>query len=128
MLPAGAVVPLHLHTRYAERFWVASGSITAWAGQDSLTLGPGDYYCVPPNVPHTFQSGPDGCRAIVISSPASFAELIARTGTPAQLAGPETEFDIDRFMKVTIELGDVLLGPPGTKPADVRPGDGASAG
>jgi mannose-6-phosphate isomerase-like protein (cupin superfamily) len=48
---AGATTPLHLHTRYQERFWVVSGSLTVWAGQDKLTLRPGDYYAVPMNVP-----------------------------------------------------------------------------
>jgi mannose-6-phosphate isomerase-like protein (cupin superfamily) len=27
---AGATTPLHLHTRYQERFWVVSGSLTVW--------------------------------------------------------------------------------------------------
>jgi hypothetical protein len=45
-------------------------------------------------------------------SPAAFAELIARTATPAHLATPDTEPDADRFMAVTTELGDVVLGPP----------------
>jgi hypothetical protein len=27
-LPAGSMTPLHLHTGYEERIWVASGSLT----------------------------------------------------------------------------------------------------
>jgi len=121
---AGATTPLHLHTRYQERFWVVSGSLTVWAGQDKLTLRPGDYYAVPMNVPHTMQAGPEGARALQISSPASFAELIARAATPAHLATPETELDAELFMAVTTELGDVVLGPPGTTPADLANGEG----
>ena len=41
-----------------------------------------------------------------------------RTGTPVQLATPETELDLELFMAVTTELGDVVLGPPGMLPAD----------
>lgn len=37
---------------------------------------------------------------------------------PARLATPQTELDMDLFMAVTTELGDVVLGPPGTMPAD----------
>jgi mannose-6-phosphate isomerase-like protein (cupin superfamily) len=121
---AGATTPLHLHTRYQERFWVVSGSLTVWAGQDKLTLRPGDYYAVPMNVPHTMQAGPEGARALQISSPASFAELIARAAIPAHLATPETELDAELFMAVTTELGDVVLGPPGTMPADLANGEG----
>jgi mannose-6-phosphate isomerase-like protein (cupin superfamily) len=119
---AGATTPLHVHTRYQERFWVVSGSLRVWAGREELTLRPGDYYAVPMNVPHTMQAGPEGARALQISSPAAFAQLIARTGTPAQLATPETELDADLFMAVTTELGDVILGPPGTTPADLDTG------
>jgi hypothetical protein len=35
------------------------------------------------------------------------------------LATPETELDTDRFLAVSTELGDVVLGPPGTTPADL---------
>ena len=46
---------------------------------------------------------------------------MARTGTPAELATAETELDDDLFMQVTTELGDLVLGPPGTLPADITP-------
>jgi mannose-6-phosphate isomerase-like protein (cupin superfamily) len=117
--PAGARTPLHLHTRYDERFWVLSGTLTIWAGPEIVNLRSGDYYAIPMNTPHAIQSGPDGAHALQISSPAGFAELIARTGTPAHLATTETGFDAELFMAVTTELGDVILSPPGTTPADL---------
>jgi hypothetical protein len=59
----------------------------------------------------------------LITSPAGFAELIARAATPAQLAGPDTEIDLEidleRFASASSELGDQILGPPGTVPADL---------
>jgi uncharacterized cupin superfamily protein len=125
VLPPGATVPLHLHTRYEERFFVFSGSLTAWAGPDQLTLRAGDYFHVPLNTPHTFQAGSESCRALLITSPAGFAETITRAGTPAHLATPDTEFDLDLLTAVTAELGDVVLGPPGTTPADLTSSDGA---
>jgi mannose-6-phosphate isomerase-like protein (cupin superfamily) len=115
----GARTPVHLHTRYEERFWVVSGLLTVWTEHDIVVLRPGDYYAVPMSVAHAVQAGPDGARALQISSPAGFAELIARAGTPAHLATPATGLDFDLFMAVTTELGDVVLGPPGTTPADV---------
>lgn len=119
------MTPLHLHTSYEERLFVVSGSLTVWAGADKLTLRSGDYYHIPLNVPHTIQSGPEDTRALLVTSPAGFAELIARAGTPAHLATSETGFDADLFMAVTTELGDVVLGPPGTTPADLEERDGA---
>ena len=123
--PPGETTPLHQHTRYDERLWVISGSLTVWAGPDKVTLGSGDYYAIPMNTPHMIQTGPEGARALNISSPAGFAELLARTGTPARLATPHTELDTDLFMAVITELGDVVLGPPGTTPADLQTGPSA---
>jgi mannose-6-phosphate isomerase-like protein (cupin superfamily) len=36
VLPAGSMTPLHLHTRYEERIFVVSGSLTVWTGQDKV--------------------------------------------------------------------------------------------
>jgi mannose-6-phosphate isomerase-like protein (cupin superfamily) len=55
--PYGQATPLHLHTRYEERLWVASGSMTVWAGAETVTLGSGDYYAIPMHVPHAIQAG-----------------------------------------------------------------------
>ncbi|HEV3398010.1 MAG TPA: hypothetical protein VG693_01810 [Actinomycetes bacterium] len=73
----------------------------------------------PPRPPHTVQAGSEDTHAILISSPAGFAELVARSGTPAHLATPQTEPDLELFMAVTTELGDVTLGPPGMTPAEL---------
>ncbi|MEV0802859.1 cupin domain-containing protein [Kribbella sp. NPDC050281] len=116
--PAGEMTPLHLHTRYEERFWVVSGGLSVWAGDEFVELRSGDYFRIPMNVLHAARSGPMGCHALHISTPAGFAELIARSATPARLATPDTEMDLDLFMAVTTELGDVVLGPPGTLPTD----------
>lgn len=123
--PAGATTPLHLHTRYEERFWVVSGSMTVWAGSEKVMLRSGDFYAIPTHVPHTIQAGPDGTHALSITSPAGFAELIARTGTPAHIATAETELDDELFMAVTTVLGDVVLGPPGMTPADLATSEDA---
>lgn len=123
--PPGSRTPLHLHTRYDERFWVVSGELTVWVGAEVVTLRSGDFYAVPMNTPHTIASGPDGARALQISSPAGFAELVARAGTPARLASPETELDAELFLAITTELGDIVLGPPGMTPADL-PADQAA--
>jgi quercetin dioxygenase-like cupin family protein len=119
VLPAGSMTPLHVHTRYEERVYVISGSLTVWVGPDKLTVGPGEYYHIPLHVPHTVQAPSEDTHALLISSPAGFAELVARAGTPAHLATPESEPDLELFMAVTTELGDVVLGPPGTTPADL---------
>jgi quercetin dioxygenase-like cupin family protein len=113
------VTPLHLHTRYEERLFVVEGACTVWLGPDTVPLGPGDYAAIPLNTPHAIKAGPDGCRSLLISSPAGFAELITRVATPEHLAGPDTEIDVELFASVSAELGDRILGPPGAVPADL---------
>ena len=118
-LAPGAATPLHLHCRYTERFWVVSGSMTVWAGADTVELRSGDHAFVPIGVPHAVRAGAEGCHALHISSPAGFAELIRRAGSPARLAGAAAEFDPERFAAIAAEFGDELLGPPGSVPADL---------
>ncbi|MEV6634902.1 cupin domain-containing protein [Actinoplanes sp. NPDC051470] len=113
---AGSRTPLHVHTRYDERFWVVEGTLHVWAGDDVLTLRSGDFLAVPMGTPHALMTGPTGCRALQVSSPAGFAELIMRSGIPEN-AG--TDFEPEPFADVSAELGDIVLGPPGTIPADL---------
>jgi quercetin dioxygenase-like cupin family protein len=120
-LASGDMTPLHLHRRYEERLWVVAGRLEVWLGEQHAVLGSGDFVHVPRQVPHAIRAGDDGARALNISSPAGFAELVARAGTPAELATAEVELDLERFMQLTHELGDVVLGPPGTLPADLTP-------
>jgi mannose-6-phosphate isomerase-like protein (cupin superfamily) len=96
--PPGATTPLHVHGAYDERFWVVAGSMTVWAGAEEVALSAGDYYAVPAGTPHVVRAGPDGSVALNISSPAHFAELVERTGVPADEAS-ERAFDPERFAR-----------------------------
>jgi hypothetical protein len=86
----------------------------AYVGDRRVDLGPGDDLTIPLHTPHMLSS-PNGGRALTISSPAAFAELLERTAGPA---GAPTEFDPEQFARVAGELGDEILGPPGAVPAD----------
>ncbi|MFD3461024.1 hypothetical protein ACFWVM_15030 [Nocardia fluminea] len=88
-------------------------------GQDSYTLGPGDFYTITVHTPHALEAGPDGARVLTMSSPAHFVDLIRRAGTPEADATPDTEWDLALFDSITTELGDTILGPPGMRPADL---------
>ncbi|MFD0856315.1 cupin domain-containing protein, partial [Actinomadura adrarensis] len=70
--PAGGVQQLSAaafqDTRYEERFWVLSGSMTVWAGPEKAVLHSGDFFTVPRRTPHAVHSEPEGSRALMISS------------------------------------------------------------
>lgn len=105
--------PLHLHTRYEERLNVIEGTCTVWLGEDELQLTAGDFVAIPLGVPHAIKAGSRGCRSYLVTSPAAFAELIARAGTPSECATSDTAMDVALFTAVAAELGDQILGPPG---------------
>jgi mannose-6-phosphate isomerase-like protein (cupin superfamily) len=78
-LPTGSMTPLHLHTRYEERIWVASGSLTVWAGPDKVALRSGDDHLIPTHVPTRSRPGPR------TPTPSTSAP---RPGSPSWSPGP----------------------------------------
>src|SRR4051812_30818161 len=83
--PPGEMTALHLHRRYEERIWVIDGEAQVWAGDQHAVLRSGDFVHIGLNVPHAIKAGEEGLHALNITSPAGFAELVARAGTPAEL-------------------------------------------
>ena len=111
--------PLHLHTRYTERLAIVEGSCTIWLGSEILHLTVDDFVTIPINVPHAIKAGPRGCRSYLLTSPATFAELIARVATPSDRWCANTDMDVSLLAAVSAELGDEILGLPGMVPADL---------
>jgi quercetin dioxygenase-like cupin family protein len=55
----GKRVPGHAHDNEQIGF-VIEGSVTFTVGDETRTLGPGGSWCIPSNVPHHVDVGPDG--------------------------------------------------------------------
>jgi len=53
--PPGVATPLHRHTKESEAFYVIDGAMTYRAGDETFTLGPGDFIWLPLGVPHAFR-------------------------------------------------------------------------
>ena len=85
--PPGDWPPLHVHERDDESFYVLSGALTLWVGdQPPVTLGPGEYALAPHGVAHTYQAGAEGAVALVTSLPGAFAAFVREAGEPAPRA------------------------------------------
>ena len=112
--PPGTLTPLHRHTRYSEQLYVLFGEFTVWAGENKVVLGPGESYLISPSTPHVVATvGDQPARGLVVAAPSGFARLIAATGTV-----DETEpTDLALFERIAAEIGDEILGPPGTLPS-----------
>jgi mannose-6-phosphate isomerase-like protein (cupin superfamily) len=76
-------VPLHVHYREDEGFWVLEGRLTFEVGEETIKAGPGSFVFGPKDVPHRFtvESGP--ARLLFILSPAGFEEFVYATSEPA---------------------------------------------
>ena len=117
--PAGTQIPPHRHRRYSEQIYVLEGEFTVWAGTRKAVLRTGDNVFIPPGTAHAFHvTGNGPGRALVLASPSGFARLVTEVGTPDDGNGvpPSAPTDMDLFHRVSAELGDELLGPPGALP------------
>jgi quercetin dioxygenase-like cupin family protein len=112
--PPGTLTPLHRHTRYSEQLYVLEGELTVWAGENKVVLTSSESFLISPGTPHVVGVLNDkSARALVVAAPSGFARLIAAAGTV-----DETEpTDLALFERIAAEIGDELLGPPGTLPA-----------
>jgi quercetin dioxygenase-like cupin family protein len=53
---------LHLHSAYAEGFYLMAGELTLYVPGDAVRLAPGGFFLVPPGVPHAYGVGDSPAR------------------------------------------------------------------
>ncbi len=92
-VPAGYAPPLHVHAHQDEVFVVLVGEFSFRCGPQRLGAGPGSVVFLPRGVPHGFRVSDDGPgRALIMTSPAGFADVVSELGVPATelvLPGPD---------------------------------------
>lgn len=115
----GVEVPLHRHTKYSEVIIVKEGELTVFLTGKTVVLKPGEEVFIPIGVPHAIANTYDGeTKAFTVASPSAFADLIRKAGIPGTPDGamPQQMNDMELFIKVSAEVGDELLGGPGSRP------------
>ena len=110
--PPGMEVPLHVHYREDEAFWLLEGGATITVGDTTVECRAGDYAFGPRGVPHRFTVGENGCRMLFILTPGGFEGLVREMGEPAQARTlpPPFEPDMERVAAVGRAYGCELLG------------------
>ena len=119
----GTRTPPHRHSAYAEQLYVLDGEFTVWAGGRKVVLRPGDDLLIPAGTAHVVAATGDGPgRALLVASPSGFARLVTEVGTPDEggEVPPSAAPDMDLFRRVSAELGDEMLGPPGALPDEAE--------
>jgi quercetin dioxygenase-like cupin family protein len=111
--PPGSQTPPRRHTRYSEQLYVLEGEFTVWASDEKIELSTGETFLIPVGTPHVVAAIDDRpARGLVIASPSAFARLITTVGTQERADIPNMEL----FDRISAEIGDEILGPPGTLP------------
>jgi mannose-6-phosphate isomerase-like protein (cupin superfamily) len=111
--PLGTQTPPHRHTRYSEQVYVLEGEFTVWINDQKIELTTGETIMIPVGTPHVFAAiGDVPARGLVVAAPSAFARLIATVGTQDR-ADP---LDMELFDRISAEIGDEILGSPGTLP------------
>lgn len=80
-LEPGAVAEEHSH-EHEQLGIVLRGSIRFRVGDEERELSPGATWCIPPNVPHRAEAGPDGATVLDVFAPPRSEWQAAEAGEP----------------------------------------------
>ena len=110
--PAG-LVPLHVHHREDEAFYVLDGDLTIHIGDATHEAKAGSFVFGPRDVPHRYVVNSPTARLLMIFSPAGFEGFIRGTSVPAGSLTPpapgEVEADFDRVLVCADAYGAEVL-------------------
>ena len=82
-------VPLHVHHREDEAFFVLDGEVTFTIGQEVVEAGPGSFAFGPRDVPHRYAVGTPSARMLMIFSPAGFEGFMRETSDSLEAEVPD---------------------------------------
>lgn len=90
--------PLHIHFTQEEWFYVLEGEVLIQAGDQRVTLKPGDSILGPRNVPHAFTAvGATPARMLITYTPAGLMEKFFRETAsvgPQNMAAISLRYDV----------------------------------
>lgn len=109
-------VPLHVHTREDEVWYVLEGEIRFIIGDEERVGGPGTFAYIPKGVPHTFQVRSDTARWFGLGTPAGLDQWFFETGEPAGALTlpppPDGPPDVAMIVASLQAYGTETVGPP----------------
>jgi quercetin dioxygenase-like cupin family protein len=81
--PRGAGSPRHRHEHEDEAWYVMSGELTFWLGDQVRTVGAGTFVFGPRDVEHRFRVDSEEARFLLLLTPAGFEDFTRACGWPA---------------------------------------------
>jgi mannose-6-phosphate isomerase-like protein (cupin superfamily) len=117
--PRGAAPPMHLHHNADETFYVISGEVSVFLGDERIDAGPGAFLFVPKGAAHTWLVRSEQAEALVTLAPAGLEGFFAEVGVPVVPAEPgpsHIDVDLQEMNRRAEAYGVQFLG----APADAR--------
>lgn len=109
-------VPLHVHARDDEVWFVIEGEIRFHVNGSVYTGGPGTFAYIPHGVPHTFEVISPTARWFGVGLPAGLDQWFFETGVPAQALTlpplPDSPPDVEAIVTSLRAYGTETVGPP----------------
>lgn len=103
--PPGFATPWHVHQHDDEAFYVLSGRIQVYCGDQTWQAGAGAFVLLPRHLPHAFaNSRHSPLRLLQLTWPAGFEHFAADVATH--------DTDPDLLIEVAARHGYQIIGPP----------------
>ncbi len=105
--PKGYRIPNHVHEKHTETFFCLNGSVSMTAGEEEVSLRPGDFLHVPAGTPHTFQLTGNNTRFIQFHAPGlnePFFRFMCDPCEECTFLQPPPPFRFDRVIEHLAEL------------------------
>lgn len=106
------LVPLHVHHREDEAFYVLDGEVSFSIGDDTFDAGPGGFAFGPRDVPHRYTVRTPSARILMVFSPAGFEGFIRETSEPTDSLDTvvRDDIDLDQIVAAAERYGAEVLG------------------
>ena len=105
------IVPLHVHHREDEAFYVLDGEVTFTVGEQVFDAGAGSFAFGPRDVPHRYDVTSPSARMLMLFSPAGFEGFIRETSEPSDrpVATVLEDLDMELVAEIAARYGAEVL-------------------
>jgi mannose-6-phosphate isomerase-like protein (cupin superfamily) len=100
----GTEPPPHVHEREHEMFYILSGSLNVYVGNECLQAGPGECVFLPKLKPHAFRIQSPVIHMLVLMTPGGFTNATRSMATPAQ----SLDIPPEGITYATADLGETI--------------------
>jgi quercetin dioxygenase-like cupin family protein len=108
----GDASPVHVHSKDDEAFFVITGGMTVWVGDDRQELGAGSIGFLPRELPHAFRFDMDS-RALTLTTPAGQEGFFRAAGWDLSQPKPEGwTISPESLKDAAAAHGTTVIGPP----------------